>query len=356
MPTVDLITLSWNRKDLTKAFVESFLKHTRVPCRLIIIDQASTDGSPDYLRALNDQGNCKVTVLLNSDNKGFVRGMNQGIAMSDADFVCLVNNDVLFSDGWLEEILAVFEQNEKIGVLNPNSNTLGLKLSEGQAIESVAKDLRDKYEGVFVEMPFCSGFCMIARKALIDKAGGLSDEYAPMFFEDSDFSKKALQAGYLIGFAKGSYVWHQEHGSFSSKDKDIENIFQRNKRIFEEKWGKILRVAWIVESAEELSENLAKGVELVRQGNFLTFYTRKVDVEREEIFKRKGLFEHSGLQFKRFSNYLILIFKIVFKKKKFDVIVSQNNFLKIIFKLLLPHVQFCEQAAKIGSEVSRALS
>ena len=56
---------------------------------------------------------------------------------------------------------------------------------------------------------------MLIRRSLIDKVGGLSEEFMPMFFEDTDYSMKSNQAGYKVGVAKKSYVWHQEHASQS---------------------------------------------------------------------------------------------------------------------------------------------
>ena len=105
-----MIVLSWNRLDITKNFVESFWSNTSVSSRLIIIDNASSDGTIEYLSSLKDSSNRTLKIIFNKENKGFAGGMNQGIAISDAPYVCLANNDLLFTKGWLEEIINIFQK------------------------------------------------------------------------------------------------------------------------------------------------------------------------------------------------------------------------------------------------------
>jgi len=330
----DVIVLSWNYLDITKRFLESFLPRAHNLSRLIIIDNASTDGTPEYLSSLKDTPDCAIKVILNSENKGFVGGMNQGIAISNAPYVCLANNDLIFTDGWLEEIISLFEKHKDIGVLNPNSNNLGVRVPCGMSLDDFAKDLKDKYSGVFVEMPFCIGFCMFIRREVIDKVGVLSKEFYPMLFEDSDFSMKARSAGYLIGMAKASYVWHEEHASIEKIGDEKEKIFLKSRETFIKKWGRLLRLAWVVNGYDELLDALGKGIDLARKGNFVWFFVRGLKKKRIEIFAEKNLTEHSGIHFAGFSNIFDLMWKIAKKKKRYDVVMGKNRFTQYIFSRL----------------------
>jgi GT2 family glycosyltransferase len=321
----DIIVLTWNNKQITEDFVESFLATTSILVRLIIIDNASSDQTPQYLSTLKDTSNCVFKIVFNKENTGFVRGMNQGIALSDAPYVCLANNDLIFTPGWLEEILSVFVNNPKVGVLNPNSNNLGARRAAQESLESFAQTLKNKYKGVFVEMPFCIGFCMFIRKEVIQKVGKLSDEFAPFLFEDTDYSLKALKAGYLIGVAKGSYVWHKEHASIEQTKNRGENFFSKNKETFEKKWGKILRILWMVDNENELLKAVRNGVDLVRSGNYLWIMTENFKKKREELFRELGLIEHSGVNFIAAGNVFTKIGKILVKKKRYDVVISSNG-------------------------------
>jgi len=326
----DIVVLTWKQKGLTKDFVDSFLANTTIPSRLIIIDNNSADGTAEYLLSLKDTPACEFKIIINKENLGFVGGMNQGIGISDAPYVCLANNDLLFSKGWLDEILAVFESDRRIGVLNPNSNNLGEHLN-GADIESVARRLRRDSKGVFVEMPFCIGFCMFIRRETLKMAGGLSKEFYPMFFEDTDYSLKAGQAGYLIGVAKGSYVWHKEHASFTAMGDNRKEIFERSRDTFNKKWGRALRIAWIYKDSKMLEAHLASGIALVRKGNYLWFIGPRLTQARAGIFKAAGSYEHSGIRFLSAGSRLKVIWLIMTKKKKYDRVVTDD---KLLFGLL----------------------
>ncbi len=334
MPSVDIITLNWNRKDVTRDLVESFFKHTHHPCRIIIIDQASTDGSREYLSSLKSCGHHQVQVIFNSENTGFIAGMNQGMSMSDADYVCLANNDMLFTEGWLEEILSVFESNKNIGLLNPNSNNLGFGPRQGQSIDEFARELRLQQGGCFVEMPFCIGFCLVICREVIRKVGFLSTYLDFMFFEDTDYSMKVTSAGYLIGMAKKSYVWHQEHASFDPKSRRCEELMKKNLAIFTEKWGRLLRIAWMIETPEEMVEAWPNALRLARQGNQVSFYAMFSADRANQTINEHQLTRHTGVRMLLGRNILSAACENVVKKKKNHIFISKNRAVNFVLSVV----------------------
>jgi GT2 family glycosyltransferase len=322
---VDIVVLTWNHIEITKKFFDSLLFNTSLKIKIIVVDNGSIDGTRKYLGELKERLADKLEVVLNQENRGFVRGVNQGLAVSTAPYVCLANNDLIFTNGWLDEMVGLFESNKSIGILNPNSNNLGTHIMEKGSVESLAIELKNRYGGVFAEMPFCIGFCMVMRREIIDKSKGLSEDYIPMFFEDSDISMKAKEMGYLIGVAKGAYVWHKEHGSFREGSESAQ-IFKKSRITFEKKWGKTLRIALVEDSYKDLLNDMNCAIKLGRQGNFVTFYIKNIDVLREDVFKFLNIYDHSAVQFKKFISYSSLILQILVKKKKFDLIILKNKF------------------------------
>ena len=321
----DIIMLTWNQLEATKVCIESYFKNTIVPTRLIIIDNASDDSTRKYLASLKDTANCKIKVIFNEENLGFVRGMNQGIEMSNAPYICLANNDLIFTKGWLKEIIDVFDKYKYLGVLNPNSNNLGIVPGKDISLESFADRLKEKNQGIFAEMPYCIGFCMVIRKQVIEKIGGLSDEFYPMFFEDTDFSLKANRAGYLIGVAKASYVVHNEHSSTGKIGNKKEEIFCESKETFIEKWGKMLRIALVIKDEKSIDIVLREAVELARNGNFIWIFGKNFKGQPEEIFNKNDFVEHSGIKFLKYKGILDLMWKILKKKKKYDIVINSNK-------------------------------
>jgi GT2 family glycosyltransferase len=326
----DIVVLTWNQKNTTKDFIESFQKNTILPARLIIIDNASKDDTASYLKSLKDTELVKFKVIINDQNKGFVGGMNQGIEASSAPYVCLANNDLIFTSGWLKEVIRVFENDTAIGVLNPNSNNLGPKPKPGESIEGCARRLKQESFTDFLELPFCIGFCMFIKREVINKVGGLSKEFQPMFFEDSDYSMKAKKAGYKVGVAHKSYVWHIEHASFVQWPQEKERIFVQSRQTFTKKWGKILRIGWIVKNEKDIIDNLERAVNLSREGNYLFFYGVNIENNRREIFKKAGLTLHSGVNCVSFRSIIGIIIKVIVKKKKFNLLIVPPNLVSLL--------------------------
>jgi len=258
--------------------------------------------------------------------------MNQGIALSQAPYVCLANNDLIFSDGWLEEVLSVFQKDPRIGLLNPNSNNLGTNPGENQTVNDLAKKLRNDYSDVFAELPFCIGFCMFIRREVINKVGGLSREFAPFFFEDTDYSLKAQKAGFLIGIAKGSYVWHAQGVSFKQIETKKEDFFAKNKAIFTKKWGRILRIVFVAKNEKAVLNLLEEAAGLARNGNYVTIMASGVRRNLEDYFKLKKMPQHYGVSLLKAFCPLDVIGKIISKKKRYDVVIIENKFMGFILR------------------------
>jgi len=280
----DVIMLTWNQLETTKVCIESYFKNTIVSTRLIVIDNDSDDSTRIYLSSLKDTVNCKVQVIFNKENLGFVRGMNQGIEISDAPYVCLANNDLIFTKGWLKEIIDVFDKYKNLGVLNPNSNNLGDTPRKDISLESFGDKLKEKKQGVFIEMPYCIGFCMVIRKQVIEKIGGLSDEFYPMFLQT-----------------------------------------------FIKKWGKMLRIAWVIKEEQFIGCVLKEAVELARNGNFIWIFVKNLKGKTEEIFSKNNFIEHSGIKFLKYKSILELMWKLLKKKKNYDIIMNSNKRVNNIF-------------------------
>jgi O-antigen biosynthesis protein len=340
---VDIVVLTWNQRQIIEDFIKSFFLHTSLPCRLIIIDNGSTDATDKFLLSLKGNEFISLEIVLNKDNKGFVAGMNQGIELSDAEYVCLANNDLIFTDYWLDEILSVFQKDPKVGVLNPNSNNLGIHPAPNESIDTLAARVRFDSSGKFMEMPFCIGFCMFIRREVIQKVGGLSLEFKPMFFEDTDYSLKALKAGYLIGAAKGAYVWHKQHGSFDTCDAMHQAYFDNSKAVFNSKWGKIRRVAVLVDKQDDIREILGKAVIMARNSAFVTLMAPHVETDRTKLFAQYAIIEHTGILPRKISNIFFAFFEILFKKKRYDIVVTRNKLLSFALRAcgfkVLKHIE-----------------
>jgi hypothetical protein len=146
--------------------------------------------------------------------------------------------------------------------------------------------------------------------------------------------------------AKGAYVWHMEHASMQGMGEEKERIFQKSKKTLIEKWGKMLRIAVI----DGVSDNLKKGIELARGGNFIWVFSKDIPVNREDAFHQQGAYEHSGIRFIRYMTLIDLILKIITKKKRYDMIVTKSKALNKIFSIFGYPV-----VSDLGSELAKSL-
>ncbi len=93
-PLISIITAVHNCLPHNQIFLESVQKYTYSPYELIIIDNASTDGSDGFFR------NSGCTVLRNEKNLCYPESMNQGLAHARGEYICLLNNDVFCGVHW----------------------------------------------------------------------------------------------------------------------------------------------------------------------------------------------------------------------------------------------------------------
>ena len=118
MIDISVIIVNWNTKALLLDCVESLYQTTRESSlEIIVVDNASTDGSVDALRERFPQ----VQVIVNPSNFGFAKANNIGIKKAQGRYVCLVNSDVKALDGVLDKMRTYMESHPEIGALAPKT-------------------------------------------------------------------------------------------------------------------------------------------------------------------------------------------------------------------------------------------
>lgn len=330
----DLVLLSWNHLEETKPCLESLFERTTVPSRLFIIDNGSEPGVREFLRTVKPAGAIReVTFLQNETNEGFPRGMNRGIRASSSPYVCLLNNDLRFSRGWLQEMVAVAGANPAIGVVNPASSTFGDHPPRGMSLQAYADSRHQASAGQYVEVGMCIGFCMLITRPALDKLIGLSEEVERIFFEDEDFCMRAQQAGFRCVVADGAYVYHAEHKTVR-KMPEREALFARNRHWCEERWGRRLRIAWprftpAAPGSRELHEWLIRLIGWARRRNLIYVYSPlPPGISSRELFQSVGLIPHADIMWHRVPSAAATLASagciLKRRKKPFDLIAAPS--------------------------------
>ncbi len=233
-----------NELSYTRLCVESLIAHTPEPIELIFVDNGSTDGTPAYLESLaHDRPDVKV--LRNLANRGFAAACNRGIAAAEGDFILLLNNDTVVTSGWLSRLLAAAAVEEKIGLVGPRSNFVaGPQVVENTpygedlaAMHRFAADFALRNAGEGHEADFAIGFCLLIRRAVVDRIGGFDTRYGLGNYEDSDYCLRARVAGFRIWICDDVFIHHFGSRTFRGAGIDFEKLMKENEAKFRAKWG-----------------------------------------------------------------------------------------------------------------------
>ena len=179
-------------------------------------------------------------------------------------YLVLLNNDVVVTDGWLEQLVALTgasragnsedptheseignsKSEMKIGLVGPMSNYAALP----QLVESVpyhdleemkvfARRWREEHRGIWFTVRKLSGFCLLMKRAVYDAIGGLDERFGLGFFDDDDLAERARRAGFALAVAHDLFVHHYGSRTFVGNGVDAERVLDENARRFAAKWG-----------------------------------------------------------------------------------------------------------------------
>ncbi|HEY9855431.1 MAG TPA: glycosyltransferase, partial [Stenomitos sp.] len=242
-PVASIVVLTYNQLEFTKLCLESVLQHTDVPFELIVVDNASNDGTPDYLRALAEQ-HPNVRAFLNQENRGFAGGCNQGIAQAQGQYIVLLNNDTVVSTKWLSRMIEV-AQLEGVGMVGPRTNCIvgpqehkdvPYDLTTLEGFDDFARAWHaENYRQVW-ESPRVIGFCVLIRREVIDRIGGLDTRYRTGNYEDDDYCARAKLAGFKIMVTDEVFIHHFGSVTFRKQKIDYRQLMLENWQRFKDKW------------------------------------------------------------------------------------------------------------------------
>ncbi|MGE5402771.1 MAG: glycosyltransferase [Ignavibacteriales bacterium] len=247
-----IIVLTFNGLKYNREFVNSVIKYSGNKYELIIVDNASTDGTVEYLKKLqNEKSNVKV--IFNSVNLGFPIAVNQAIKAAKGNYVLIANNDIVVTNGWLERMISVAESSPEIGIVGPVSNAVsGVQLDKNAKYKNMtemqkyAKKVSKDFKGQVIEFPRVAFLCTLIKKEVIDAIGGLDERFTPGNYEDDDYCLRAQKAGYKAVIARDVFIHH--YGSKSFKANGEQKYAERleiNKRKFVDKWGATIEEIWL---------------------------------------------------------------------------------------------------------------
>lgn len=222
---VAVVILNWNGKLLLEKFLPSVLKSTYSNLEIVVGDNASTDGSADYIKMHFPT----VTCIKNDENYGYAAGYNRILEHVYADYFVLLNSDVEVTPEWIEPIIELMEKSSEVGICQPKIinyhaknyfeyagasggfiDIFGYPFCRGRIFDQLEKD-EGQYDEV-KEIFWASGAALFIRSDLYKQSGGL-DPYFFAHMEEVDLCWRVKNMGYKIMVCPRSVVFHVGGGT-----------------------------------------------------------------------------------------------------------------------------------------------
>ncbi len=243
---------------------------------VVVIDNGSREKlnlPQDYL------GNIPLKIIVKEKNLGFTGGHNAGInyALSkNADYVLVLNNDVVVDPNLISQLIKALEKNSKYAIASPKIYfSPGFEFHKDRYKEEDKgrvfwyaggiMDFRNviaKHRGVdevdngqyqkTEETNFVTGACLLVKKEVLERVGFFDDKYF-LYYEDSDLSQRVRRAGYKIIYAPDAVVWHRNAEAAGGSGSPLQDYYiSRNRLLFGLKYAPLRSKAALIKESIRL--------------------------------------------------------------------------------------------------------
>lgn len=229
-PSVAVVILNWNGKQLLTDFLPSVIKTRYSNLQLIVGDNASTDGSVEYVKSNFPD----IQIIENDRNYGFAEGYNRILKQVSADYYVLLNSDVEVPENWIEPVIKAMEADDQIAAAQPKikwqkdksqfeyAGAAGgfldinaFPFCRGRIFDKIEADSGQYNEGM--EIFWASGAAFFIKRKQWEETGGLDpDLFAHM--EEIDLCWRLKNLGYKIIYCPDAEVYHLGGGTLAASN------------------------------------------------------------------------------------------------------------------------------------------
>lgn len=215
-PRVVQLVLSWNRRDDTLALLAALARSTYANASVIVLDNASTDGSVDTIRADFPA----VEILPLHENRGYAGNNNIGLRAAlarGADWMFVLNDDVIVAPDCVARLVAAAEGEAGVGLVGPmvyHFDEPGVIQSAGGRLDRrwrathIARNQPDRGQFATRAVDWLSGCALLVRRTVVEEVG-LLDERFFLYWEETDWCLRARRKGWRVLHVPGAKVWHK---------------------------------------------------------------------------------------------------------------------------------------------------
>ena len=235
-----MVVVNWNRCDLLRSCLQSLARQeTEHPFEVVVIDNGSSDGSPDMVvREFSNHSNFRLKLIRNLENLGFCRANNQGFAASDSAFVALLNNDAEAEPGWLDSLARVFEDAPAVGMAASKIVVYENPARIDKAGHLIYPDGQNRGRGTgeldagqydrIEEVLWPDGCAAMYRRAMLDQIGGFDEDFFA-YADDAELGLRARIAGWNCIYTPHAVVRHHRGTTLGVRSSRRLHLIERNR-------------------------------------------------------------------------------------------------------------------------------
>lgn len=232
---ISVIIVNYNTKQLTRQCISSIREYTHsVEYEIIVVDNASTDGSQEYFRTVED-----IVFLPQTENLGFGKANNKGMEIAKGKYIFFLNSDTYLKNNALKIFYDFMEEYKSsvgcVGCLLKDANldrthSFGdfpskRKALTGRLLNPIYKLFRKRYQNLdrkslikqkAFNVDYVTGADLFVRKELLDKYGTFDPDFF-MYYEETEMQHRFTKHGFPSMIIDGPNIVHLEGASLSRK-------------------------------------------------------------------------------------------------------------------------------------------
>lgn len=240
----DIIVPIYNSPEWVKLCIYSLIKNTPKEYinKIILMNDNSDEMTCKCIRNLEEKYKQEYNIIVskNEKNLGFIKNVNKGLDLSNANYVLLLNTDCLVSKNTIPKLIEHVNKNPKIGLICPissNAANLSLDIFKNYSYMQMNELLEKNFYGMDFDACTVVGNCLMITRDCIEKVGYIDEIYGMGYGDETDYQFKAHEKGFEAKVAIDTYVFHKSEVSFGTSPEKQAKL-EHNRKIFFDRWGK----------------------------------------------------------------------------------------------------------------------
>ncbi len=232
----------YNQVQYTKMCIESMVKHGLDLSRLVVVDNASSDSTCEYLKTLSLGG-----LILNQSNLGCGVAWNQGALFLQSEWTIVMNNDVIVSAGWIENLIETAEKNN-LKVISPSMIEGELDYDFDDFATKAGIQLRES-----LRLGTRHAVCLAIHQSVWQEVGYFQPIPKLLGYEDTIFFHALAEAGVATAITGASWLHH--YGSVTQTAMKLERGLAKKDNLGSRYNYRLLKQSWLKRKLNKLKRN-----------------------------------------------------------------------------------------------------